>query len=58
MFKILHCECLHHSNLLKMNHELSELALNPVWSLMPSCTLKDKGFQQLCSFRIRESSKS
>lgn len=31
MFKILHWECLHHNNL-KMNDELSELVLNPVWS--------------------------
>lgn len=35
MFKILHQECLHHDNLLKMNHEFSELVLNPIWSHLP-----------------------
>lgn len=35
MFKILHQGCLHHGNLLKVNHEFSELALNPVWSHLP-----------------------
>lgn len=37
MFKMLRQECLHHHNLLKMNHEFSELVLNPVWSCLPLC---------------------